>query len=343
MLRPIVKKIKSAVKYLLLSNLLNSRQFCTAHDFVYQIDIAERGRFLNYLLLCLGRTGRLIEIPLDMWSSDLICMIKHCGLPVMPFRPVDKKYVLVSDKEEGGIFIDYDYFGTSTPTNGFYLPYFMHPSSYVLLDEKTESLSENTNRPIKIFFAGSSLPVYKECLKFAMLDRWSILELIQKNFNHIVKYDKSFCGNVDILLAITTSSVNSFLKYDLGFMKYLSLCSKSRFFLCPPGLSMPMSHNLIECMYAGAIPITNYADYLHPKLTHMENCLCFNAQKDLCEIIQIALDMSEDCSNVMRKNVQKFYREHLSPEGQAQRILKHTTPYTMYVNNENCSVLLGLK
>lgn len=251
---------------------------------------------------------------------------------------------MIRERERERIFIDYDYFGTSTPIDGLYLPYFMHPSSYVLLDEKTENLSENTTRPIKIFFAGSSLPVYREYLKFAMLDRWSITELIQKVFyNHIIRYDKSFQGSADILLAITSSPVNSFSKYDLEFNKYLSLCSRSRFFLCPPGLSMPMSHNLIECMYAGAIPITNYADYLHPRLTHMKNCLCFNTQKDLCEVIQIALDMSENCINVMRKNVQSFYREYLSPESQAQRILRHPTPYTMYVNNENCSVLLGLK
>src|SRR5205823_2507023 len=65
-------------------------------------------------------------------------------------------------------------------------------------------------------------------------------------------------------------------KHVLQGLDYLRFIGACDFFLAPPGCAMPLSHNLIEAMSLGAIPILNYGDYLDPPLRDGVDCLAFS-------------------------------------------------------------------
>lgn len=95
---------------------------------------------------------------------------------------------------------------------------------------------------------------------------------------------------------------------------WLSDIARADFFLCPPGIVMPMCHNLIEAMAVGAIPITNYPEWLDPQLEHMETCIAFDNREDLIKKLSQAMHMNKEKLTTMRKNVIDYYESYLKSE-----------------------------
>lgn len=100
----------------------------------------------------------------------------------------------------------------------------------------------------------------------------------------------------------------------------MDVIARADFFLCPPGIVMPMSHNLIEAMAIGTIPITSYPEWLSPRLEHMKNCIVFDNEDDLIEKIHLALEMSEAQKAELRDNAVKYYEQNLRPETFVEKI-----------------------
>jgi glycosyltransferase involved in cell wall biosynthesis len=90
--------------------------------------------------------------------------------------------------------------------------------------------------------------------------------------------------------------------------------ARADFFLSPPGIVMPMCHNIIEAMSVGTIPVTNYPEWFDPDLRHMENCIVFNDSDDLIKKLQQAMDMDEAQRDKMRKNVIDYYEANLKAQ-----------------------------
>jgi hypothetical protein len=53
-------------------------------------------------------------------------------------------------------------------------------------------------------------------------------------------------------------------KHKLSMSDYIDTMSRSDFFIRPPGVVMPHSHNLVEAMSVGTVSITNYHSYMRP-------------------------------------------------------------------------------
>jgi hypothetical protein len=96
------------------------------------------------------------------------------------------------------------------------------------------------------------------------------------------------------------------------------------FFLCAPGVFMPLCHNLIEAMSVGTIPLIqrSYAALLEPVLEHGRNAIVFDGEADLVERVGEALAMDPDRIGGMKRRVLDYYDAHLSPRAVAQRILR---------------------
>jgi hypothetical protein len=94
---------------------------------------------------------------------------------------------------------------------------------------------------------------------------------------------------------------------------WLDYLAKADFFLAPPGICMPMCHNIIEAMAVGAIPITSYPEWFRPHLRHMENCIVYSDAADLVEKMKFVLAMEQPQIRQLRKNVIRFFEEHLAP------------------------------
>jgi glycosyltransferase involved in cell wall biosynthesis len=76
---------------------------------------------------------------------------------------------------------------------------------------------------------------------------------------------------------------------------------------------MPLCHNLIEAMAAGAIPILQYGDYLPHPLKDGVNCLAFKDTNSLRAITQAVLTLNNDRVCELRANVLAYYKEFLAP------------------------------
>ena len=64
-------------------------------------------------------------------------------------------------------------------------------------------------------------------------------------------------------------------RFMLQLKRWLEALAKADFFLACPGVLMPLCHNVIESLVAGAIPILQYGSYLSPRLEDGINCLAF--------------------------------------------------------------------
>ncbi len=112
--------------------------------------------------------------------------------------------------------------------------------------------------------------------------------------------------------------------------RWLEALVKADFFLACPGVGMPLCHNIVEALAAGAIPILQYAAYLPPPLKHGVNCLSFTDAAGLREIIATALAMSPGEIRNLRTNVRMYHDEFLAPGRFAKRLLN--VPQTLLLN-----------
>lgn len=103
--------------------------------------------------------------------------------------------------------------------------------------------------------------------------------------------------------------------------EWMPLLQQSAFFLACPGSEMPLCHNVIEALAAGAIPIIEYADYISPGLTNGVNCLTFSGERELRAVLHKALDMPAGDIATLRENVQAFYSDHYQAGKLAMELL----------------------
>jgi len=124
--------------------------------------------------------------------------------------------------------------------------------------------------------------------------------------------------------------------------EYLHALRASDFFLSPPGVSMPLSHNLVEGMAAGSIPILNSWEYLDPHLTHGLNCLTFTDEAGLKRVVEEALAMDQEKIRSMRRAVRDYYDEYLTPAKWLGKFLSKPAQgaTTLLVNAEEVSVAM---
>lgn len=95
------------------------------------------------------------------------------------------------------------------------------------------------------------------------------------------------------------------------------------FFLCAPGVFMPLCHNLVEAMSVGAIPVIqrSYAALLEPVLEHGRNAIVFDGEEDLVVKVGEALAMDAARIGAMREAVLAYHENHLSPRAVVSRVL----------------------
>jgi hypothetical protein len=99
--------------------------------------------------------------------------------------------------------------------------------------------------------------------------------------------------------------------------------SRFAFFLCPPGVSMPFCHNIVEAMSAGAIPVVQqaYATLFEQPLLHGDTAIVFSGEHDLVDRIDEALVMSQGARRAMRARVLEYYDANLTPKAVVSRML----------------------
>ena len=213
--------------------------------------------------------------------------------------------------------LKFDVFSRYWLTEPLIMPYPVHPLlSGADLPQRLESLRKN-GKKLRVFFSGDTKGYTKNRISYPniKLPRLEVINTILETLDDRTIHVKN---ESDLNKLFAGDYINSCVIVDTGNMwidpeDWLPNLSKTDFFICPPGFCMPMCHNIIEAMAVGAIPVTNYPEWLNPTLKHMENCIVFDDRNDLIMKIEETLDMGQQKISELRRNVIDYYENHLSP------------------------------
>lgn len=129
-------------------------------------------------------------------------------------------------------------------------------------------------------------------------------------------------GNLNALRDFITGGVDKKLilidtskQFRIPLRELKKIYQKFDFYLALPGVIIPQSHNLIEAMSVGSIPIIHktYANLMSPGLTHMENSLIYGSLEELHELILGTFKLEQNQVKVLHENVLFYYKKYLSP------------------------------
>ena len=256
-------------------------------------------------------------------------------------------------------------------------PYFMHPSVYhrglhkrrergavkksesgnseklkcwnpgsAALDTRRSTLDSAAKQRRRFrlgFFGTHDREFYTQHYHFPGMNRFEILEVFLQKFADRITPLRGFPRDWDPCeMAVSIDSRGgdrkgkSFLSQD----HYFEALHECDFVLSPPGWCMPVSHNLIEAMFCGAIPITNGEAFMAEPLSDGETCLEFEDAEDFVSVIERALAMNEREVGQMRSSVQNYYERFLDPKAFAETFV-HTNSTRILVNAEESSVPLA--
>lgn len=335
----------------------------------------------NLVVIKISNTGRFMPSILEGVAVNSTIFVDFLNSYFVPFKYLQNKSyrikfysnkfnkfsqsLLICDESFSSnanwkkiLTLNFDYF-SDKQLNSVKLPYFIHPDfqSKPRYSKLKSSYYRNKKRNIRILFAGDFPSNKRSGYKFNTIDRFEILTFIVKRFSKLIFYITSYklfiniinydVKNIDIVFSVPTKSNKNkkqLKKHLLNQSEYLELLSQSSFFIAPPGVVMPYSHNFIESISVGTIPIFNYNSFLDPKLVDGVNCLTFNDEKELFKKINIALNMEFKQISMMKEAVLNYYENHLSPNTINSLIFKiysmSPSHFDLIVNAEHKSVEL---
>ncbi|BDS07812.1 hypothetical protein NT6N_28520 [Oceaniferula spumae] len=214
-------------------------------------------------------------------------------------------------------------------------PFFVHPEVSIQKDFPPRP-GTLTERPIKLLFAGNTeeRQYTKGNVKgkFGLIPRNEVVNLVKKHLSE--GHVKEVSCEQDLL----TPSAHIFQcvesdRYRIPADQWMSTLQRADFFLCCPGVSMPLCHNLIEALACGTIPILQYSHYMNPELINGENCLTYHDRPSLARAIDLAARMPVSALRIMRENALSYYHRYLSEGRFAEQILTSGTKETNLLLN----------
>ncbi len=230
--------------------------------------------------------------------------------------------------------IDYD-IASAPPADGAWtvMPYPMHPLVYATGRDRDCHSLRHGGRAVRLFFAGnvdgraytSSSSMQTIRSRFGMMDRARVIASLLDGLGSRAQRVRGWREWQGVLAA--GEARRAVLAIEPSFRippeRWLETLSQCDVFLAPPGVFMPLCHNAIEAMAVGCIPLTNYANWFTPRLTHMKNCIEFTDEKDLLEKAKTVLEMEPQRLAAMRANVIDYYDRFLDPDRFLDRLFAH--------------------
>lgn len=210
----------------------------------------------------------------------------------------------------------------------YHLPYPLHPRFYsARLNTSDFDVYRQQKRTTRIIFSGNfdrelySKPILKERFP-GTISRVEALDHISKKHAADSRIVRSATKEELYQRLGTKPDGQEFIISEARTPDedWLSILSKGDFYLCLPGVRMPWSHNAIEAMALGTIPIIQYNELFYPPLEHLKNCITYSSYDSLDEAIQTALAMSEEHVQEMKDAVIEYHDEYLATARTVERI-----------------------
>ena len=213
-------------------------------------------------------------------------------------------------------------------TGAVELPYFVHPEVHD--SHQVEALHQREAQEVKppllrVLFAGNAKaqkydsPIFKNTYK--MMSRVKVIEtlkdkLLPAQLRLPQSTESIIPENCSKTVTIATTQ-----SCPIPSSEWINTLNRADFYLACPGVGMPLSHNLIEALAAGAIPILQYPQYLEPPLENGVNCLTFNNEEELLMAVNKALEMNDQDLARLHQNAETYYRENLTPGSLAKKLI----------------------
>lgn len=298
----------------------------------------EQGRLLFSLLNAFSSAGYRIELfdslpadKLGKYGQAVFALKNLTVTDTLPDNTGDWFYLFDREERAFGkqpwrrkIMVRYDIFSPYWFRRPVITPFPLHPLHNTPdLDRRLQEY-RSPRKNMKLFFSGDTKVYSRNRIQYpkAKLPRLVVIDTILERMND------------DVLLVKEPSQLN-----DLRDASYVNKCvivdtsriwvdsddwlgdlARTDFFLSPPGIVMPMCHNLVEAMAVGTIPVTNYPEWFDPDLRHMENCIVFDGRDDLIRKLKQAMSMDRKKLEKIRANVLDYYEAHLKHEVFIQQI-----------------------
>ena len=221
----------------------------------------------------------------------------------------------------------------------YHIPMPMHPLMYS--QDLWDVPVSCSVRKKSVFMIGNFDPKYYGKLAdmpFGVVSRIELRDLLQK-----MGVLTSFATLLEFEAFIESPGDNQCILIDSCKFKiepkYLRpVLGKFSFFLACPGILMPHSHNLIEALSVGTIPVIQkrYAELLHPELMHDINSIQFEGPGDLLSALEYAYSVPDGHLEYLRRNVLDYYERNATPSAVISRLAGH--PETIYLQTEAPSV-----
>jgi hypothetical protein len=242
-------------------------------------------------------------------------------------------------QKEPGVLLSEDYFVKPSEAS-YHVPMSMHPDVYHLpiYRQRAHDRREGT---IRLSFAGNVNPArYSSPLLprlFAKLSRVEVVNtVIQAYSNKVVcphtRGEWQAVKGAEILAAVDPNAY-------LNVQEFMEMLGQSDFYLSPPGVTMPLCHNVVEAMFMGAVPVLQYPEFFNPPLENDVNCIVFRDRADLIRRVAKILEMAPVRIAELRHQAMVYYDRHLSPEAVVGRIVERGDKLrTIYLLSEQGSV-----
>ncbi|MEM6473815.1 MAG: hypothetical protein AAF802_29940, partial [Planctomycetota bacterium] len=196
------------------------------------------------------------------------------------------------------------------------LPYGPYPSVWDDHWESDLDALRKRRRRWKLFFGGHcSKSAYAKIRKYArlsVLDRFEVIETAKAFFEDtfFIEDDRSFS------LAAKRDH-KGFVLLDNGIYRtppgdWLTMIANSSFFLAAPGGDYPLSHNLVEAMAVGTVPVVEYGSLMTPPLQDGVNCIAYRGPRELKSALARIRSMPEASRDQLSNGAAEYYDRHLS-------------------------------
>lgn len=285
----------------------------------------------------------------------VICFFKQFGnkfftLPNLKLKFfIDKnlQHKVITDnhasKYKNGIHINYDIYSNSNNSK-FVFPFAISPETEKFINHETINSFRNRERKIKIFFSGNLDEKSYNNLhqRFNLMSRTETIKIATHHlkekaleitdFNQLKQLLEAKYINKFVFTNWKWNPTDNFhLEARIPNNQWIETLSYCDFFLCCPGVSMPMSHNAIEAMAVGTIPLISYGEYFYPNLIDKINCVLYKDETDLKQALDYILNSKEEDLLTIRKNVIEYYNKHLNPSSFIKKFEQNTNINEIYL------------
>lgn len=236
-----------------------------------------------------------------------------------------EKYVLLCDEGQQDLpqrvwrHVLHLHLDLSTPIqsvpNPIYLPFPDRSVGYLLDQIDGARLNQKTMR---LFFAGAWIG-YKQQEVGRFLGKMERAEIVAafRNFPATVTLDSR--EMLEAVLAGEQLSPCGYYfidtqRFRVPQAEWFRVLSHTHAFLAPPGIHHPLSHNIVEALAVGSVPVTNYPEWFHPRLQDGQNCLTFTNELELLRLLQEIQALDVETLTALGKNALAYYDTHLDPE-----------------------------